>query len=136
MTPIRAPDDDPHHRTTAGDPWMSPRSDSGINRTRRYPTPIAQAVPQPQQLVAEHRRIRWPAGRLFGHRLGHQPTHPLRNILGQRGRRLQQMGQGDRDGMLTGKGATTGQTLIGHHPKAYRSLAAVTGWPTACSGDR
>jgi hypothetical protein len=96
----------------------------------------AQSFSQAQQLIAEDRGVRWPAGRLFGHRLGHQPPHLLRNVLGQRRRRLQQMGQGDRDQMLAGEGATAGQTLMATTPKAYRSLAAVAGWPVACSGDR
>jgi hypothetical protein len=32
-------------------------------------------------------------------------------------RQLQQMPKRDRDRMLTGEGATAGQTLIGHHPQ-------------------
>jgi hypothetical protein len=39
---------------------------------------------------------------------------------GSGGRRLQQVGQGDRDRMLTAKGATAGQTLIGHHPQGIQ----------------
>jgi hypothetical protein len=79
-----------------------------------------QSFSQAQQLVAEDRGVRWPAGRLFGHRLGHQRPHHPRNVLGQWGRLLQQMGQRDRDRMLTGKGATAGQTLIGHHPQGIQ----------------
>ena len=33
---------------------------------------------------------------------------------------LQQVGQGDRDWMLPGEGATAGQALIGHHPQAIQ----------------
>jgi hypothetical protein len=41
--------------------------------------------------------------------------------------------KGDRDRMLAGEWATAGQTLIGHHPRAYRSLAGA-GWPLAGAG--
>ena len=42
----------------------------------------AQAVSQAQQLVAEARGVRGPAGRLLGHCLGHQRPHHHGNLLG------------------------------------------------------
>src|SRR5215207_9302866 len=76
-------------------PWWSIGRLVGVaggdtNRTRRRPTLAAQTVPQAQQLVAEARGVRWPEGRLFGHRLGHQLLQLPRNVVGQRWRRLQQ----------------------------------------------
>ena len=92
----------------------------------------AQTVSQLQQLLAEDRGVWWPVGRLFGHRLGYQPPYHQRNLIGQRGRRLQQVPEGGRDRMLAGEGAAAGQTLIGDHPQGVQ----VAGWPLACSGER
>src|SRR5215218_6729129 len=74
-----------------------------------------QTLPQGVQLVAEQRRVRRPACRLFCHRPRHQRPHRGGNIVRQWWRWLEEMGERDRDRMVARERPTAGQAFVGDH---------------------
>jgi hypothetical protein len=101
------------------------RSARGFCQRRHQPDPPASDSGRPDLLAssaAGGRTSRRPVagGSAVWPSPGRPAPAPPQERLGQRWRRLQQVGQGDRDRMLTAKGATAGQTLIGHHPQGIQ----------------